>query len=289
MEHSKASTGRRRFPMGFVKRAAAGVTSALLNGLCAAGGTGAQPLYTPVLAWMLGLGRQRAAGFALPCTAAAAIGVALGAAAGGTALAGWAGAALLLVICATIGALIAIATVRGLDDRFRMPAGALMVVAGLVYLHRPGDLLRIVSMVPTVYHGPPLHGLPLVLLGLIVGFVTQALAIPGSAAMPFALIVFAGFQPIGAIMTATFAVGLAALLPSMRVRFVDRDAVRLFRVSTAGAVVGGLFAGWVVPGLRGVQVIEFLEVSAILLAAGQIIESAQRDFDQNSSPAPNGK
>jgi uncharacterized membrane protein YfcA len=205
-------------------------------------GLGPQTALAPAMTWMLGTPTEKAQGTAMRATgwmvAAAVVGV-IGA--GHPSAATWP-RAVLLFVCATIGALVGAPISRALAGLTARRLGlSLGIMATLYFL-----LDNFHRGMFDVHRANPVSVASFAGVGLLAGCLTQAMGLPAGLLMVPGIFYFGHTSALDATFLSLLVIGLASLLPAatyVRQGLVDtRYTLSVCVGAISGGVAGGVFS-----------------------------------------------
>ncbi len=274
---------RKKLNQPLIKSLIVLVSAALAGAGSAVTGIGAHLGFAPMLTWMFGYSPEKAQGTALRFSLAAALGAILTFCLLQRQVSIHLIRGLLLVIGATIGAVLAapITPKPAATGVLRTLQG----IAILVTLFTITEATHLTAVTRSdVHYANWSAWWQLLLLGLAVGAVTQGARLTGGTLLVPALYFLTaapdgahGLRPLAAseaVIEALIVVSLASILPA--VGYAQRQLVDTTYLTAAmvGGVAGGVFGGWLLTILLERSILLFFAVVAMFFAAREIYRLA---------------
>lgn len=293
MRRASGSGKRRRLDIGKIKLVIVTLVATITAFCSGLTGVTGQVAFAPMLTWMLGFGAEKAQGTALRFTAAAACACVLGVWIRGpisyhapglevaltySALpSGVIWRALLLFFGATLGAIGAKSLTPPAEaiGRRRVFQGAGICI-GIYMAAQAAHLTG--EGTAQLYHWR--HPLAYFAMGLVAGGLTQALGLASGVLVVPTLYYFGGCDFRQSVLLSLIVIGIAALLPAWSYGRRGLVDTRYGIVSIVGALVGGMGAGYLLPGIaERVQILLFA-LFAMFFSAREIARLAAEGLSQ---------
>jgi uncharacterized membrane protein YfcA len=253
-------------------------------------GIGAQVAFAPMLTWMLGFNTEKAKATALRyavfVSLAACVGIAIrGVLTGLNAvqIAGYVGAAELLCLGATIGAVISLPMAPGPTQISRRRLmQSLGVILTLFVVIQASHLSRLTAN--SLHYAHWNAWWALLGMGFIVGIFTQATGLAGGVIMVPALYFLGGYNAYETVSLSLLVIAHVSLLPAWSYHKKRLDDTTFGNYAALGGTLGGLLGGLLLMNFQEKFILMFFGVVAMFLSARELYRLSMETLPVEEPP-----